>query len=133
MLIGRFHVPSSMTARVLTASSLRRRRHPNRDVGPPCIRPRKALLLAPGQTVESPETGFRYTIDRLLGEGGFGQVFLARRLGRSTDDARRSSASRSAPSIDGWLREAYFGQLLDDHPRAIRVYDTFPLVRGRRP
>jgi serine/threonine-protein kinase len=31
--------------------------------------------------------------------------------------------------IEGWLREAYFGQLLDDHPRAIRVYDTFPLTR----
>src|SRR5262249_44623632 len=31
--------------------------------------------------------------------------------------------------IDGWLREAYFGQLLEDHPRAIRIYDTFPSVR----
>jgi serine/threonine-protein kinase len=30
--------------------------------------------------------------------------------------------------IDGWLRESYFGQLLDGHPRAIRVFDTFPLV-----
>ncbi|MGI8783262.1 MAG: protein kinase domain-containing protein [Acidobacteriota bacterium] len=25
-------------------------------------------------------------------------------------------------------REAYFGQLLDGHPRAIRVFDTFPLM-----
>jgi hypothetical protein len=32
--------------------------------------------------------------------------------------------------IDGWLREAYFGQLLDGHPRAIHVYDAFPLVRS---
>ena len=31
--------------------------------------------------------------------------------------------------IDGWLREAYFGQLLDGHPRAIRVFDAFPLLR----
>ena len=30
--------------------------------------------------------------------------------------------------IDGWLREAYFGQLLGDHPRAIRMFDAFPLV-----
>jgi serine/threonine-protein kinase len=29
--------------------------------------------------------------------------------------------------MDGWLREAYFGQLLDEHPRAIRVFDRFPL------
>jgi serine/threonine-protein kinase len=28
--------------------------------------------------------------------------------------------------IDGWLREAYFGLLLGNHPRAIRVYDSFP-------
>jgi eukaryotic-like serine/threonine-protein kinase len=28
------------------------------------------------------------------------------------------------------VREAYFGQLLDGHPRAIRVYDAFPLVGG---
>ena len=35
--------------------------------------------------------------------------------------------------IDGWLREAYFGQLLDGHPRAIRVFDIFPLMRGGRP
>ena len=35
--------------------------------------------------------------------------------------------------IDGWVREAYFGQLLDGHPRAIRVFDTFPLLgNGRR-
>jgi serine/threonine-protein kinase len=33
-------------------------------------------------------------------------------------------------SIDGWLREAYFGQLLDGHPRAIRVFDMFPLMRA---
>ena len=32
--------------------------------------------------------------------------------------------------IDGWLREAYFGQLLQEHPRAIRVFDTFPTVRA---
>ena len=32
--------------------------------------------------------------------------------------------------IDAWLREAYFGQLLDGHPRAIQVFDAFPLVRS---
>ena len=31
---------------------------------------------------------------------------------------------------DGWLREAYFGQVLDGHERAIRVFDAFPLVRA---
>ncbi|MGD9906868.1 MAG: protein kinase, partial [Vicinamibacterales bacterium] len=31
--------------------------------------------------------------------------------------------------MDGWLREAYFGQLIDGNPRAIRIFDVFP-VRG---
>jgi eukaryotic-like serine/threonine-protein kinase len=88
-----------------------------------------SLLLTPGKTIESPETGFRYTIDRLLGEGGFGQVFLARRLGRSAA-VPEVLCIKVSTRIDGWLREAYFGQLLDDHPRAIRVYDAFPIVGG---
>ena len=42
--------------------------------------------------------------------------------------------SAPAPSsvstrIDGWLREAYFGQVLDGHERALRVFDAFPLIR----
>jgi eukaryotic-like serine/threonine-protein kinase len=86
------------------------------------------LLLSREQTIASPETGFRYTIDRLLGEGGFGQVYLARRLGRSTV-VPEIVCIKASTRIDGWLREAYFGQLLDDHPRAIRVFDKFPLTR----
>jgi eukaryotic-like serine/threonine-protein kinase len=86
-------------------------------------------LLTPGEIIQSPETGLRYAIERLLGAGGFGQVFLARRLGRSSTVAAVVCVKVS-PHIDGWLREAYFGRLLDGHPRAIRVYDTFPLMRA---
>ena len=85
-------------------------------------------LLVPGQIVASPETQLRYSIERWLGEGGFGQVYLARRLGRSSIVAETVCIKISA-RIDGWLREAYFGQLLDGHPRAIRVFDAFPLMR----
>jgi serine/threonine-protein kinase len=87
--------------------------------------------VRPGETIFSPETGLRYEIDRLLGEGGFGQVFLARRVGRSSS-VPETVCIKVSGRIDGWLREAYFGQLLDDHPRAIRVYDAFPLTRGDR-
>jgi serine/threonine protein kinase len=85
------------------------------------------LLLVPGQLVRSPETGLEYRVDRLLGVGGFGQAYRARRAGRTTSGG--IVCIKVSARIDGWLREAYFGQLLDGHPRAIRVFDAFPLLR----
>jgi len=90
---------------------------------------RARVLLTAGRVIASPETGLLYRIGRLLGEGGFGQVYLATRLGRSPVVPEIVCVKVSA-RIDGWLREAYFGQLLNGHPRAIRVYDAFPLIRA---
>ncbi len=84
--------------------------------------------LVPAQVITSPETDLEYRVERWLGQGGFGQVYLARRLGRSTTVPPVVCLKVSA-HIDGWIREAYFGRLLDDHPRAIRVFDAFPIVR----
>jgi serine/threonine-protein kinase len=86
-------------------------------------------LLSTGQVVASPETRLEYQIGRLLGEGGFGQVYMAQRRGHSPTVPRTLCIKVSA-RIDSWLREAYFGQLLDSHPRAIRVFDRFPMVGG---
>jgi serine/threonine-protein kinase len=84
--------------------------------------------MAPAQVIASPETRLQYRIERLIGQGGFGQAYLARRLGRSSV-VPGTVCIKVSKRIDGWLREAYFGQLLDGHPRAIRVFDAFPLMR----
>jgi len=89
----------------------------------------EALLLAPAQVVVSPETRVPYRVEKLVGKGGFGQVYLARRLGRSTA-VPETVCIKISPYIDGWVREAYFGRLLDGHPRAIRTFDAFPLVHA---
>lgn len=85
-------------------------------------------LLTAGDVIASPESGVRYTIGRLLGEGGFGQVYLAKRDGRSSR-VPATVCIKVSTRIEAWLREAYFGQLLDGHPRAIRVFDQFPAMR----
>jgi serine/threonine protein kinase len=87
----------------------------------------KALLL-PQQIVTSPVTKLRYRIDSLLGQGGFGQAYLATRLTRSRE-VPRVVAVKASEHIDGWVREAYFGGILEENTRAIRVYDAFPLTR----
>jgi serine/threonine protein kinase len=84
-------------------------------------------LLNEGQHIASPETRLTYRIERLLGQGGFGQVYLATRLGSSADVPAEVCVKIST-HIDAWVREAYFGSLLHQHPRAIRVFDRFPLT-----
>jgi len=83
-------------------------------------------LLARDHLVTSPETGLVYRIGPLLGRGGFGEVFFARRQGRSARVPAHVCVKVSQ-HLDTWVQEAYFGQLLTGHPRAIQVFDRFPL------
>jgi serine/threonine-protein kinase len=86
-------------------------------------------LLARNQIIQSPETDLQYRIERPIGAGGFGQAYLAVRLGRSAA-VPSTVCVKVSTRKDGWLREAYFGQVLDGHDRAIRVFDAFPLLRA---
>jgi serine/threonine protein kinase len=89
---------------------------------------RAGALLKAGQVLVSPETQLHFKIDRMLGAGGFGQAYLAYRTGRSAE-VPDTVCVKVSTHQDGWVREAYFGSLLDGHPRAIRVFDAFPLMR----
>jgi eukaryotic-like serine/threonine-protein kinase len=84
-------------------------------------------LLQPGELVTSADTGHAYRVEDMIGQGGFGQVFRATRLGRSSEVPSQVCIKISG-HIDSWIREAYFGLLLRDHPRVIQVYDRFPLA-----
>ena len=82
------------------------------------------------QSVYSSETGRTYRSDRLIGKGGFGEVYLA------TSDAAASTpvqvCIKITERLTAWLREAYFAELLSSEPRALRILDRFVIVEGGR-
>jgi serine/threonine-protein kinase len=86
-------------------------------------------LLVADELVQPPGGALAYRVDRLIGAGGFGQAFLSRRVGASSTVPSQVCLKVST-RLDGWVREAYFGQVLDGHERAIRVFDAFPLLRA---
>ena len=57
-------------------------------------------LLVANQAIASPETGLHYRIEKFLGKGGFGEVYLARRLGRSAS-VPEIVCIKVSSSIDG--------------------------------
>ena len=80
-------------------------------------------------TVHSSESGRTYQFDRLIGKGGFGEVYLATptpQHGLPTQVCIKITERLSA-----WVREAYFAELLFREPRALRVFDRFAEVDDR--
>jgi serine/threonine protein kinase len=93
------------------------------------MRTEREPLLERGDEIASVETRLAYRIDRLIGQGGYGQVYTARRVGRSAT-VPATICIKVSRRIEAWIREAYFGQLLEGHPRAIAIYDAFVVMRA---
>lgn len=80
--------------------------------------------------IHSNETGRSYQLDRLIGKGGFGEIYLATPTRPGGMPPR--VCVKISYSLNGWLREAYFAQLLDRQARALRVFDRFVEAEAAR-
>src|SRR5690349_15244686 len=103
---------------------------PPRPPRPPGPLPSQAPSVPALPAVYSSETARTYQLQRLIGKGGFGEVYLATPHPRGT--LRSQVCVKVTERLAPWLREAYFAELLGRELRALRIHDRFVIVdQGR--
>lgn len=78
------------------------------------------------------DTGHRYRIDGRLGDGGYGQIYLASRLASTSDHVLRKVCVKVCASAADWHGEAHMGHLLAGHDEVVQVIEAFACSAGAR-
>jgi serine/threonine-protein kinase len=113
------------------ADNVTRRTHATRRLtqpAPHAAPERAAPEAASHRTAYSSESGRTYRLDKRIGKGGFGEVYHATTIGGPALPGQ--VCIKISDRMSGWLREAYFADLLAREDRALRVLDRFAEADG---